>query len=145
VPDRPIHILCVEDNDLVASALETLVRTAPDLRFAGRLAMADEMLAVVDALTVDVVLLDLLMPGVDTMVELRRLTAERPNVRVLVLSAYGDAATVDACLDSGAAGYFSKHCDTSELIDGIRAVMRGELAMDRMTRDHVFGRRGNGG
>ena len=76
--------------------------------------------------TPDIVLLDVTYPDDDGLVLLRELTARRPGIRVLVLTMHRDAETVRQALRAGAAGYVVKGAHTSELVEAVWAVARGE-------------------
>ena len=74
----------------------------------------------------DVVLMDLQMPGVDGVAATRMIMAEKLGVDVLVLTSYSDGERIVAALDAGAVGYLLKDADPEDVLQGIRAVSRGE-------------------
>ncbi len=86
----------------------------------------------------DVVILDLLMPGLDGATVLRRLLAQRPAQAVIVLSCLSDTATKVACLEAGAEDYLAKPFSLDELLARVRARMRA--AAGRMPTSLVAGR-----
>ncbi|MFN2183045.1 MAG: LuxR C-terminal-related transcriptional regulator, partial [Anaerolineae bacterium] len=74
--------------------------------------------------------LDVQMPGLTGIEATRRIKAEFPGVRVLILTAYDDDPYIFALLQAGASGYVLKTADSSELVNAVRAVFRGESALD---------------
>jgi DNA-binding NarL/FixJ family response regulator len=78
----------------------------------------------------DVVLMDLVMPGVDGVEATRRIAAEAPAVRVVVLTSFGDRARVLDAIDAGATGYLLKDAEGSEVLTAIRAAARGDSPLD---------------
>jgi DNA-binding response OmpR family regulator len=82
----------------------------------------------------ELVLLDLMLPGVDGVSVLRRLLAERPAQRVLILSAMGDVASKVRCLELGAADYLPKPFAVAELVARVRARLREPAAGDSRER-----------
>src|SRR4051812_4077087 len=77
----------------------------------------------------DVVLMDLSMPGVDGIEATRRLMAERPESRVVVLTSFSDRERILDALDAGAVGYLLKDAEPDELIRGVRAAAAGEAPL----------------
>jgi DNA-binding NarL/FixJ family response regulator len=78
----------------------------------------------------DVVLMDLRMPRCDGVEATRRLTAEQPEVRVVVLTTYADDTSVFAALEAGARGYLTKDAGAGEIAQAIRTVHAGEALLD---------------
>jgi len=127
-PIRRTRILCVDDHTFLIDGLEARFDLEDDMEIVGRLGQADRLIATVDALKPDIVLLDIEMPGADsfeTADELRRL---HPDVRTVFLSAYVRDHYITSAMRVGAWGYFSKGEPSGVIIDGIRRVARGEFA-----------------
>src|SRR5690606_2264335 len=78
----------------------------------------------------DVVLMDLQMPGVDGVAATQQLNALEEGPDVLVLTSFSDSQRILAALDAGAVGYLLKDAEPADLLDGIRAVARGESPLD---------------
>ena len=74
----------------------------------------------------DVVMMDLQMPGMDGVEATRRIVAEGLGCEVVVLTSFSDSARIVAALDAGAVGYLLKDADPEDLLEGVRAVSRGE-------------------
>ena len=85
-PDQPRSILIADDHPLYRDALETLVKRAPDLRLAGAVTNLPEALMALVSLPCDLVLLDLHMPGMDSVQSLRKVHRMQPNARIVLIS-----------------------------------------------------------
>jgi two-component system response regulator NreC len=106
-----------------------------DLEVVGEAADGDEALRMAGELSPEVVLMDITMPGMDGIEATRKLLAEMPSARVLLLTVHADSSLLREALQAGAAGYILKRAVESELINAIRAVARGDLYIDpAMTR-----------
>jgi two-component system response regulator DesR len=125
---NPIKVLCVDDNDLVAEAIKTNLRSAGGFRWVGHLEKADELPQRVARDHPDVVLLDIDMPGRDPFEAVAELTRTSPETHVLMLSALVRSDLIDRALDAGAWGYLSKN-DSSTLVSAIRRVDDDEFVM----------------
>lgn len=121
-----ITVLCVDDARDITLMFSHLINGEADMRCVGALQSADELLAEVERLRPDVVLLDLTMPGKDPLTALRELGARVPASRVIVYSGYDDTATVDSTLEAGAWGCVSKHSEPGAVLAAIRRVAAGE-------------------
>lgn len=119
----PIRVLCVEDHQLVVDGLRAQFAISGDIEVVGHLPTAATLVAEVERLKPDVVLLDIEMPGPDVFETADRVRSEFGNVRLLVLSAHARESFVTAAFNSGACGYFVKSDDVLELIHCIREVV----------------------
>lgn len=126
-----LRVLCVDDNDLLSEALGRRFARDPAIDWAGVVRDGrDAYDRVLDAAP-DIVLMDIDMPGVDVFSIVARLSAEAPQVRVVMFSGHISPEYIERALDSGAWGYLSKNDDIPALLEGLRMVARGELAMSR--------------
>ena len=101
-----------------------------------------EALDVVRRLRPDVVLMDLQMPEVDGVAATRTIMAEQLGVDVLVLTSFSDGERILAALDAGAVGYLLKDADPEDVLQGIRAVRRGESPIHPKAARQLLGARG---
>jgi DNA-binding NarL/FixJ family response regulator len=125
-----IRVLLVDDHKLVRAGLQSLIESTDDLDVVGAASDGAEAVDLVDELAPDIVLMDLSMPGVDGIEATRRIVAAHPEVQVLVLTSFSDGERVRRALDAGAVGYLLKDADPQDLLDGMRAVVRGESPLD---------------
>lgn len=126
--DEPlIGVLIVEDHDMVAEALADALTRSGSFSVVGTARTRTEARALLIAHRTDVVVLDLrLADGDDTTTFIPEILELAPDTRVLVLSAWGDDWSVSRAVEAGCHGYLLKEQGLDDLIDGIRAVARGE-------------------
>lgn len=124
--ERTIRVVLVDDHAVIRAGLQQLLAGTADIEVVGQAENGREALEVVRRLRPDVVLMDLQMPGVDGVTATRMIMAEKLGVDVLVLTSYSDSERIVAALDAGAVGYLLKDADPDDVLQGIRAVSRGE-------------------
>jgi DNA-binding NarL/FixJ family response regulator len=126
VSEPTIRILLADDHDVVRRGLTALLDGTDGFAVVGAAADGEEAVALAGEHRPDVVLMDLSMPGVDGIEATRRLMAERPESRVVVLTSFSDRERILDALDAGAVGYLLKDAEPDELLRGIAAAARGE-------------------
>ncbi len=139
-----IRVLVVDDHPVLRSGLEQLVSGADDMEVVGTAADGAAALELVNETAPDVVLMDLQMPGVDGVTATRTILAETTGSQVLVLTSFSDGERIVAALDAGAVGYLLKDADPDDVLDGIRAVSRGESPIHPRAALELLGTRGGG-
>jgi DNA-binding NarL/FixJ family response regulator len=133
-----IDVLLVDDHALMRAGLSSLINAAGDMRVVGTAADGAEALQIAHEVRPDVVLMDLSMPGLDGAEATRRMTAELPQVQVLVLTSFADDEYVVRALDAGAIGYLLKDSEPASLVQAIRAVASGQSPIDpRVARAYL--------
>lgn len=131
-------IAIADDHGLVRSGLQQLIEGATELRVAVQAASGAELLARLREVAVDLLLLDLAMPGPSGIDLIRLLQAEHPALPVLVLSMHNEAPIVTRVLKSGAAGYVTKDCAPEVLLAALRKVLAGGRFIDPALVDAVI-------
>jgi DNA-binding NarL/FixJ family response regulator len=124
------RVLIVDDHRLVRAGLAALLATTDDLEVVGEAGDGAHSVEVARAVTPDVVLMDISMPGTDGISGTRQLLASFPELRVVALTSFGDHARVAEMLGAGAVGYLLKDCQPDELLAAVRAAARGEVPID---------------
>ena len=124
------RVLVVDDQAIVRDGLVTVLSLVPDLEVVGEAADGAQALAAVERWSPDVVLMDLRMPDVDGPTATARITAEHPDVAVLVLTTFADDESITTALRAGARGYLTKDAGRVEIATAIRAVASGQSTFD---------------
>jgi len=133
----PIRILIADDHPVVRDGLRGMLAAEPDLDVVGEASDGAEVLALVDSLLPDVILMDLRMPGVGGVEAIRSLTERGSSGRVLVLTTYDSDREVVPALAAGATGYLLKDAPRQELLRAIRATARGEAVLAPSVAIHL--------
>jgi DNA-binding NarL/FixJ family response regulator len=129
-PDRPqIRVLLVDDHAIMRAAIRNVLALAGH-EVVGEAASVEEAGAVVTTVEPDLAVLDVRMHGAGGIRGVALLKELRPGIRVLVLSAHDDDATVRRALEAGADGFLAKTASDHELLGAIGRVMRGERVPD---------------
>jgi DNA-binding NarL/FixJ family response regulator len=139
-----IRVVIVDDHAVVRAGLAQLISGADDLDVVGTAAGGAEAIALARDLRPDVVLMDLQMSEIDG-IQATRVIADEGTSEVLVLTSYAERARVVAALDAGAVGYLLKDADPSEVLDGIRAVVKGESPIHPRAARQLIASRPAGG
>lgn len=124
--DSRIRVMIVDDHDMVRSGLELLISGFEDLDLIGQASNAAEALSLCGEDTPDVVLMDMIMPGMDGVEATRTLRERHPNVQVIALTSFKDKSLVHSALQAGAIGYLLKNVSVDELATAIRTAHAGK-------------------
>lgn len=119
-------VLLVDDQALIRMGLRLVIDSEPDLEVVGEASDGAVALDQVAALDPDVVLMDIRMPGTDGIEATRRVVAEHPGTRVLVLTTFDVDEYAFAALRAGASGFLLKSARPDELTDAIRTIASGD-------------------
>jgi two-component system, NarL family, response regulator LiaR len=124
-----IAVLIADDHPVVRHGLRTFLETQDGLEVVGEAADGAEAVELVERLLPDVVLMDLVMPGLDGVEATRRIRGLSPSTKVIVLTSFDDDEKVFPSIKAGAAGYLLKDVHPQDLADAIRRVQRGEALL----------------
>lgn len=133
---RRLKVAIADDHILMTAAVRAALETAEDFEVVGEAANGLEALALVERLAPDVLVLDLIMPGMDGLACLDLISERHPQLRVVILSAIDDPAQVGAALRRGASAYVLKALDPHDLPSLIRGVVE-ETYFTAARGDHV--------
>ena len=120
-----IRLLIADDHPVVRSGLRRIAEEDEDIIVTAEASNGEEALAALRRAAVDMVLLDISMPGAPFIDTLKRLRDEHPTVRVLVLSAHPEDQWAVRALRAGASGYLTKDHSPDQLVEAVRRVFRG--------------------
>jgi two-component system response regulator NreC len=135
-----ISVLIVDDHTIVRSGVRMLLEAESDIKVVGEALNGREALELVETLHPDVVLMDITMPEMDGLEATMQLKTRFPDINVLVLTMHRSDDYFFEMLKAGASGYILKGAKTSELINAVRIVQRGEIFLyPSMTQKLVQG------
>ena len=135
-----IRLLIVDDHAIVRQGLTSMLSEEPDFEIVGEAADGAAAMKAVDNLKPNIVLLDLRMPGIDGIDVCREISANHPDVRVIILTAFLDSDTINRCIQAGAKGYVIKDVERTDLKRSIRDVANGGAVLDRKVHTVVVER-----
>ncbi|WP_114811114.1 response regulator [Paraburkholderia kururiensis] len=132
-----IHILIADDHAIVRGGLKQIVATTTDIVVAGEAANGAEVVEKLRTCQVDLLLLDMTMPGISGVGLIRRVRTEQPALPILVLSIHNEAQVVSRALRAGATGYVTKDSDPEILLAAIRKLAAGGRFIDPKLVDAI--------
>lgn len=118
-------ILIADDHELIREGIKKIIRATRDLKIVGEAAGFEQLMALMEAHTPDLIILDLSLPGYEGLAGLTELKQRYPRQRVLILSMYPEEQFAISALRAGASGYVSKSMAAEELVLAIRRIMAG--------------------
>jgi len=124
-----IRVLVVDDHALVRRGIRALLAEIEDIEVVGEATDGQEAMAQAEALGPDVILMDLVMPGIDGIQATRQIAAEDGGPRILVLTSFAGDDKVFPAIKAGALGYLLKDSEPADLVEAIRQVHRGEPSL----------------
>jgi len=120
-----INVLIADDHALIREGLRKILSDEPDMTLAGEATNVAELLKHLERLVVNIVLLDITMPGESGLDAVKELRQKYPHVPVLILSFHPEHRFAVRALKAGAAGYITKQSATEELVQAIRKIVGG--------------------
>lgn len=127
---KTIRVMIVDDHEMVRLGVRTYLLTEPDVEVVGEAASGELAARKAAEVAPDVVLMDLVMPGMDGVAATREVLAKVPGTKVLVLTSYLEDEKVLPALEAGASGYLLKTVLGDELAKAIRRVVSGETVLE---------------
>jgi two-component system, NarL family, response regulator LiaR len=124
-----IKILLVDDHAVVRSGLSKFLMVNKDLKLVGEASDGAEAVQMVSFYKPDVVLMDLMMPGMDGITATREIKKKYPQVKVIALTSFAEQNMVQGALQAGAVGYLQKNVTAKELGYAIRAACEGKMTL----------------
>ncbi len=121
-----IRILIADDHGIVRAGLKTFFMSSPDIEIAGEAGNGLEAVEKALALRPDVVLMDLVMPGIDGIEATRRICQEDSKIGILIITSFAEDERIVSALQAGAMGYLLKDTSPQELEQAIATIYNGE-------------------
>lgn len=126
---RPIRVMLVDDHAVVRSGLGAFLLVYDDLELVGEAGSGEEAIRQCEQIQPDVVLMDLVMPGMDGAAATRVIRERWPDVQILALTSFKEKELVEGALRAGAIGYLLKNVSADDLADAIRAAHGGQSTL----------------
>lgn len=125
----PIRVLIADDHAIVRKGIRALLEARAGFQVVGEAANGREAVEQTEKTSPDVILMDLVMPGMDGIEATRQITARHADVRILVLTSFADDDKLFPAVNAGALGYLLKDSGLEELVAAIQQVYRGESSL----------------
>ena len=122
---NPIRVMLVDDHAVVRSGLGAFLLAFDDLELVGEASGGEEAVRLCEQVQPDVVLMDLVMPGMDGAAATRAIRERCPQIQVIALTSFKEKELVQGALEAGAIGYLLKNISADELAEAIRAAHAG--------------------
>lgn len=119
------RIVLVDDHSLFRNGLRGLLEHCAGCRVVGEAGSGEEFLAMLPALEADVVFMDFAMPGIDGAQTTERALVQRPDLRIITLSMFGEESYYTRMLEAGARGFLLKDSDMGDVIEAVETVSAG--------------------
>ena len=123
---KPIKVMIVDDHAVVRSGLSTFLLTCDDMELVGEAASGEQAVRLCRQASPDVVLMDLVMPGMDGATATSKIREQCPDIQVIALTSFKEQELVQGALQAGAIGYLLKDVSADELANAIRAAYAGK-------------------
>ena len=128
---NPIRVALVDDHKIVRRGLSAYFAAQPDIIVVGEASSGEEALQLAESWQVDVIVIDVLMPGgIDGIETTRRLKRLLPQVQIIILSGYADDARVIGALRTGAITYVEKDSQPEQLLEAVRGAVQGKAIFE---------------
>ena len=124
-----IKILLVDDHAVVRSGLSKFLLVNKDMKLVGEASDGEEAVQKTSLYQPDIVLMDLMMPGMDGITATRQIRQKYPNVKIIALTSFAEPNIVQGALQAGAIGYLQKNVTAKELARAIRSACEGKMTL----------------
>jgi NarL family two-component system response regulator LiaR len=135
---KAIRILIVDDHEIIRTGITYSLSAFHDLELVGETHSGQEALRLCSETQPDVVLMDMLMPGMDGVQTTQAILKQHPQVRVLVLTSFHGSERVQRAMQAGAAGYLVKGVSANELAEAIRVAHAGQTVLSPEATQTLF-------
>jgi NarL family two-component system response regulator LiaR len=135
---NPISILIVDDHEVVRNGIRAYLSTLSEFQVVGEAASGEEAIKLVAELIPDVVLMDLIMPGMDGVETTREVKKVSPRTQVVVLTSYHEDVHIFPALKAGAISYILKDMKMDKLVETIHRAVDGEVTLHPLVAARVL-------
>lgn len=134
----PIRVLLIDDNPQVHNAVSLALSVSEDIALVGQGYSGADVLPLCEEFQPDIILMDVLMPGIDGLTATGLVREQYPNIKILVLSGLEGSDTIHAMLRAGALGYLLKGSIVTDLVPVIQATYTGSAVFSKEISDHLL-------
>lgn len=127
--EKIIRVLVVDDHAIIREGLRAVLAVVPDIELVGEAADGEKAISLTASLQPDVIVIDLVMPGIDGIEAIEYIAREHPETRILVLTTFAGEDLLFPAIKAGALGYQLKDSKSEDLIRSIREVYHGESSL----------------
>lgn len=135
---KSIRVLIVDNHEIVREGLQTLLAEEPDFEVVGTAGDGAVAVTLAEAIKPDVIIMDLVMPGLDGIEATRRIHRNNPQARVLVLTTFADDQRVREAIQAGATGYLLKDVLKADLLRALRDAAVGRPSLHPEVQQHLM-------
>jgi two-component system, NarL family, response regulator LiaR len=135
---EPISILIVDDHEVVRKGLRSYLDTLANYRVVGEASTGEEAIKIVEEFIPDVVLMDLIMPGMDGVETTRRIKKISPRTQVVVLTSFHEDSHIFPALKAGATSYILKDMKMEKLVESLERAVAGEVTLHPLVARRVL-------
>ena len=128
---KTIKVILVDDHDLVRTGIKLILQDAPGVSVVGEACTGEEAVKLAREIQHDVILLDVMMPGIGGLGATSRLKRACPDSKILIVTVCNNEHFPSKLLQAGASGYLTKGASQQEIIQAIRAVHTGQLYLSQ--------------
>lgn len=133
-----IKVLLADDHKMVTEGFSSLLANHTDIEVVGTAENGQEVIDKLDQQAVDVLVLDISMPGINGVDATRILKAENPDLKILIVSMHKSASYISTLVQLGINGYILKDKESGELVEAIRSIHKGDLHFGRDVANTLF-------
>jgi len=133
-----IHVFIVDDHKMVIDGMQLLLKDETDINVVGTALNGEESIAAIPKQQVDVVLLDINMPGINGIETCKQLLKDNPDLKIVAISMHKESSLIKLMLNNGAKGYVLKNAGQDEVIDAIKTVHQDKMYLDDTVNEIVL-------
>jgi NarL family two-component system response regulator LiaR len=131
------RVLIVDDHAVVRRGIQMFLETDPSIQIVGEAENCRDAVRKARSLQPDVILMDLVMPQGDGIAAIAEIKRHSPDLKVVVLTTFGDESRVKAAMEAGANGYLLKDADGGALLQAVHAAQRGDMPIHPHVAQHL--------
>ncbi len=125
-----IHVFIVDDHKMVIDGMQLLLKNEAEIKVVGTALTGEESITEIPKQQVDVVLLDINMPGLNGIETCKQLLKDNPSLKIVAISMHKESSLIKLMLNNGAKGYVLKNAGQDEVIDAIKTVHKNKMYLD---------------